>query len=682
MRTPLTLFGAFVVAAMLAATPARAVQVATGSASGLAGQTLDIPLTVSNTTGLAIRSVQFDITYNGNLVTATDVLEAGTLAGTAGWNDASFDIDIVSGSTRRLRVATAGANAISGAGTLLLLRFTISPAQLTASGTALTLGPLEFNEGTPNDTTSNGFITINATPIITVSPNTGTIVRGSTLAFNVSGSVSPPVSWATTDPSVATISGTGVLTGVSPGSVQVVAVDNAGRRDTTDSEILVRGMSITAGPASVFVANPVSIPVTVSSLTGLGIRAGQFTLTYPANRFEVVGVSTPPGTLLSGYGPVGFSSDLGTCTVDFAGTSDLSGAGVLCYLDIVAGSTAGAMTLVFTQALFNEVMPALTINNTLTITGLPTIGISPDQVTLLAGETRQFTVSGAATAPLTWSVLDPSIGSISPTGLFTAVKGGVTRVQVVDAVGANDQNTSVTVFDFRAALDTVTAPPGATVQIPIESDRPLDPLDVYSVQYAVTFPATHLTSLASPSSGMVGAWVPGVITRMPTTSRIEVTAAGATALVGGTSIHALLFTISPAAPPGIDIPLTFASLLCNEGDPSPQLGNGLIRVRTTVDVEPVSAAALALAPALPNPVRGMTRLAYALPSGPAAVRLGIYGADGRRVRKLIDADQPAGPGSVTWDGADDHGARVPAGLYFVRLDALGRTLSRKLAVIR
>jgi len=682
MRTRSGILVAVLVAACLGAPPARAVQVGVGSVAGLAGQTFDIPLTVSNTTGLAIRSVQFDVTYNGSLVSAIDVLESGTLAGTAGWSDASFDIDIVSGATRRLRVATAGANAISGAGTLLLLRFTISPAQLTASGTALTLGPLEFNEGTPNDTTSNGFITINATPIITVSPNTGTIVRGSTLAFNVSGSVSPPVSWATTDPSVATISGTGVLTGVSPGSVQVVAVDNAGRRDTTDSEILVRGMSITAGPASVFVANPVSIPVTVSSLTGLGIRAGQFTLTYPANRFEVVGVSTPPGTLLSGYGPVGFSSDLGTCTVDFAGTSDLSGAGVLCYLDIVAGSTAGAMTLVFTQALFNEVMPALTINNTLTITGLPTIGISPDQVTLLAGQTRQFTVSGAATAPLTWSVLDPAIGSISPSGLFTAVKGGTTRISVVDAVGANDLNTAVNVFDFRAALDTVTAPPGATVQIAIDCDRALDPLDVFATQIAVTFPTTHLTSIANPGSGSMAAWVPGVLTHLPSAGRVEVTAAGATELTGSGPMHSLMFTISAAAPPGIDIPLTFASLLCNEGDPLPQLGNGLIRVRTTVDVPGSGAMGLALAPARPNPMRGSTRLEFTLPSGPAPVRLAVFGADGRLVRTLLDAAQPAGRGAVVWEGDDDRGSRVPAGLYFARLDVAGRSISRRLAVIR
>lgn len=682
MRTPRSLLRAAVAAALLAAAPAAAVQVATGSGAGLAGQTVDIALTVTNTTGLAIRSLQFDLQYNGSLVTATDVLEAGTLVGNAGWGDAAFDVDIISGSTRRIRVAAAGVNALTGSGTLLLLRFAISPSQLAATSTALTLTAFEFNEGSPNDTTSNGTLTINATPIITVSPNAATVVRGNTQAFSVFGSVTPPVNWFTTDPAIATISGSGVMTGVAPGSVRVFAVDAAGRRDTTDSDILVRGMSMTAGPASIFVSNSGSIPVTVSNLTGLGIRSGQFTINFAANRFTVTGVSTPPGTLLDGYGPVGFSSGATSVSVDFAGTSDLTGSGVLCYLDVTAGTQVGGVSLVFGEALFNEVLPAVTTTGTLTITGLPTLFVSPDQTTLLVGQTRQFTVSGGATAPLTWIVLDPAVGTISPGGLFTATQGGMTKVQVVDAVGANDQNTLVDVYDFRAELDTVSAPPGATVHIRMESDRALDPLGVYAAQYAVTFPSTHITDVTTSGAGMIGAWMPEVITRRPNPGRIEVTSAGAAPLAGGATMHTLVFTLSAAAPPGTDIPLTFASLLCNEGTPRAQIGNGLIRVRTTVDAPVPSAAALSLAPAWPNPARERTRLAYSLPQGPARVRLRIHGADGRVVRTLVDDERPAGPGSAEWDGADDRGGRVPAGLYFVSLDALGRNLTRKLAVVR
>jgi flagellar hook assembly protein FlgD len=37
---------------------------------------------------------------------------------------------------------------------------------------------------------------------------------------------------------------------------------------------------------------------------------------------------------------------------------------------------------------------------------------------------------------------------------------------------------------------------------------------------------------------------------------------------------------------------------------------------------------------------------------------------------------------VTWDGKDDRGARVATGLYIVRLTVNGRTLERRLPLLR
>ena len=234
-------------ALLLAASPARAVQTSLdNTVSGYAGQTVLVNLTTTSLTGLNVRSFQFDVTYNASVVTATAVVDSGSIAGTAGWGDPTFSV-----SPGHLFVSHAGSNALSGAGTLLQIRFVINPALIGGSGTALSFGSFLFNEGAPADTTSNGFITVNPIPVITVSPNTGEIIRGQTMSFSVSGSVTTPVSWGTTDVSVATIasSGTlsGLMTGVAPGSVRVFAVDAATRRDTTDQTIQVRGMGVTAG---------------------------------------------------------------------------------------------------------------------------------------------------------------------------------------------------------------------------------------------------------------------------------------------------------------------------------------------------------------------------------------------------------------------------------------------------
>lgn len=666
--------------------PAAALQLSAGSGSGLAGQTVDIAITSASTTGLSVVSFTFDVTYNANVVTAADVLEAGTLTGTAGWGDAVFNVT-VSGSTGRIRVSHAGTTALTGSGELVRIRFVINPAQLGASSTSLTMSNLVFNEGDPPGTTTNGSLTINATPIITVSPNTGEVIRAQTLAFSVSGSVTNPVTWSTTDAGIATMSAAGVLTGVAPGEVRVVAVDNAGRRDTTDGVVTIRGMGLTAGGGATFPNLTALVPITVTSLSGLGIRSGQFTLTFNGAVVSATAVTTPPGTLLNGWGTVVLGASSGTCTVDFAGSSDLGGTGILCYVQFTAGGNAGSTGLVVAQALFNEVLPAKTTNGSVTVQSIPAITVSPENVTLLAGQTQQFTLSGSPTPPITWSVLDPAVASIDASGLLTALTGGVTQVRAEDSIGAIDFNTSVTVYDLRVAPDTVTVAPGAVVMLGIESDRDLGFLDVRSVQYLLTWTSPHLTGAAFEPYGLVGAWSPNILGDAAT-GQLEIVAAGAVPLAStGRLLHRVRFDVSPAATDGLNIPITLASLLLNEGAPSAQRGNGMIRVRTVTGVSPAPAfAALEFAPPFPNPAAGQTRFRIGVPSAPAGsaagVRLAIVGVDGRHVRALLDQALPPGEHDVAWDLRDDAGRAVPPGIYWAKLTLDRTTLTRRLAVIR
>ena len=70
--------------------------------------------------------------------------------------------------------------------------------------------------------------------------------------------------------------------------------------------------------------------------------------------------------------------------------------------------------------------------------------------------------------------------------------------------------------------------------------------------------------------------------------------------------------------------------------------------------------------AQPNPFGRATALAFVLPYG-GPVRLSVYDAVGRRVRTLFDAERPAGPNVVAWDGADDSGRPLPPGMFTCRL---------------
>jgi len=81
----------------------------------------------------------------------------------------------------------------------------------------------------------------------------------------------------------------------------------------------------------------------------------------------------------------------------------------------------------------------------------------------------------------------------------------------------------------------------------------------------------------------------------------------------------------------------------------------------------------------PNPFRGSTEIRFDLPAGEAPARLVIYNAGGQLVRTLLHAEERSGPHVLTWDGTDDHGNALPAGLYLYQLDTgAGRRALRTL----
>ena len=97
-------------------------------------------------------------------------------------------------------------------------------------------------------------------------------------------------------------------------------------------------------------------------------------------------------------------------------------------------------------------------------------------------------------------------------------------------------------------------------------------------------------------------------------------------------------------------------------------------------VPDAGAGRIALAGASPNPfgasASASTTLRFSLPIA-TDVRLEVYDAMGRHVVTLLDGRHEAGTGAATWDGHDDAGKPVGAGLYFYRLSALGQRVTQK-----
>jgi hypothetical protein len=82
----------------------------------------------------------------------------------------------------------------------------------------------------------------------------------------------------------------------------------------------------------------------------------------------------------------------------------------------------------------------------------------------------------------------------------------------------------------------------------------------------------------------------------------------------------------------------------------------------------------------PNPTRGGSWIRYDLPRASEVV-LGIHSASGRMVRTLEDGTLPGGRHRSRWDGRNDAGRPVGAGVYFCRLRADGTTSARRIIVL-
>src|SRR5690349_7263616 len=82
----------------------------------------------------------------------------------------------------------------------------------------------------------------------------------------------------------------------------------------------------------------------------------------------------------------------------------------------------------------------------------------------------------------------------------------------------------------------------------------------------------------------------------------------------------------------------------------------------------------------PNPFGAKTSFQFRA-AKPQYARIVVYNASGAVVRTLVDG-MLSGAGAVTWDGTTRTGARAPAGIYFVRVEAGALRESRKVVLLR
>jgi len=254
--------------------------------------------------------------------------------------------------------------------------------------------------------------------------------------------VTGAVTWASSVPTVATIDATGLATAVGDGTTVITATQAGGLgTEVGTSSVIVSGIGTGTGARMLtsIAINPATQTLTGTGQTGQFLAIGTFTGGAPA---------TVDMTSLVAWS----SSNVGVATISNSGLATAVGNGTT---TITARATNASGAIVTATA-------TATVSGAGTGSGsrdLSSIAITPGTQALgNLGETGQFIAIGTfssgtpatvdLTNAVTWSSSDPSVATITPSGLATAIGNGTTTITAITKAASGavvNQTATVTV---------------------------------------------------------------------------------------------------------------------------------------------------------------------------------------------------------------------------------------------
>ncbi len=292
-----------------------------------------------------------------------------------------------------------------------------SIATVTAGGVSATITGVASGSTTIRATSGAATATVSVQVAgvrsVTVSPATTAIRVGDTQAFTATvaadAGISTAVTWTSTNPAVASISATGVVSGVSVGSTTVRATS---------------------------VADPL-----FSTTAAVTVSAQRSVIVTPTTGSLVAGQTLPLAATVQ--------IDAGLSTAVTWRTSAAALATV---------SATGVVTAVANGA---AVITAVSVGDTLVrgsanITVLPSVRgvtVTPVTAAVFLGATQQITgtvfVDGAVSTALTWRSANPTTATVNATGLVTAIGLGTTTITAIATADTTKRATATVVVSSR-----------------------------------------------------------------------------------------------------------------------------------------------------------------------------------------------------------------------------------------
>src|SRR5947207_1489146 len=239
------------------------------------------------------------------------------------------------------------------------------------------------------------------------------------------------VTWTSGNPSVATISGSGLVAGVTAGSATITATSE-GRSSTA-------ALTVTTVPVASVAISPATTSLTV----------GQ-TVQLTATPKDSAG-----GTL---------TGRMVTWTSGNPSVATISGSG------LVAGVTAGSATITATSE-GKSSTAALTVTS-VRVASVASVAVAPATASLTVGQTVQLTATpkDSAGGTLTgrtvmWSSSNPSVATVSGSGLVTSVVVGTATITATSEGKAGSATVTVTLVPVASVASVAVSPATASIRV-------------------------------------------------------------------------------------------------------------------------------------------------------------------------------------------------------------------------
>jgi len=340
---------------------------------------------------------------------------------------------------------------------------------------------------TPGTVADSAIVTVTAVAVVpvtsvTVTPASASIIVGGTgqlsaVAKDSAGNTlnGRVVTWSSSTAAVATVSGNGLVTGVTPGSVTVTA--------TSEGKSGTAAVTISVVPVASVTVSPAAANFAVSSTQQLSAVT-----------------KDSAGNTLTGRIVTWASSNAAVATVNGSG--------------LVTGVTAGSATITATSE-----GKSGSASVTVLIVPVATVTVSPASANIAVGATRQLSAvtkdSAGSTLTgrvITWATSNTAVATVNGSGLVTGVAAGSATITATSE--GKSGSSAVTVLIVPVASVTVSP---ASASIAIGGSKQLSAVTKDSaggtlIGRVVTWGSSNSAVATANATGLVSGVTAGAVT--------------------------------------------------------------------------------------------------------------------------------------------------------------------------